>query len=256
MTSYCAFLEVNDWVTGGGTLVATSAASALPAAATQDPERTYVWRSLEQTADQVLTRDFGASRVVGYCAVANVRRQNGGALKLYQGGVGGSPSWNLVATFGDEDAETRMAVVTFAPLAARHWKLEWTNAVPATPDYAECGYVGLGSAFEPTRACIVPVPWMLIDPSVPRTSVDGQASFTTRTSFASGSLAFRSVSEADLTSFRSMRRSLGRKKPFFFSLDTGHTNQQWLMRFAGDLEITRRPVPGRYDVAFDWQEAL
>lgn len=255
--SFCRFLEVNVWRDLAGTLVATSEASALPASSTQNTDRRFVWRSLSQTADQVLTRDLGASTAIDYAAVANVRRQGGGILKLYQAGTGASPgAWTLVATFGTEDPETRISVVTFASVSARHWKLEWANGVPATPDYAECGYVGLGSAFEPSRACIVPVPWQLVDPSVGRASVDGQLSFTTRTSFAAGQLFFRAVDETDLGYFRSMRRSLGRKTPFFFSLDSSLGNQQWLMRFAGDLAVDRRPVPGRYDVSFDWQEAL
>lgn len=252
----CGFLGVNEWATGDGTLVASSEASALPASATQEAERTYVWRSLEQTADQYLIRDFGGDKTINFVAVANVRRHNFGPLKLWEGGSGVSPAWSLVATLPDEDPDVRMSSVVFSPVTARHWKLEWTNAVPAAPNYVECGYVGLGSTFEPSRACQVPLPWDLIDPSVARASVDGQQSYTPRTPFAAGEIAFTSVSEADLTSFRSIRRSLGRKTPFFFVLDSSHGYQQWLMRFAGDLEVTRRHVPGRYDVAFGWQEAL
>lgn len=252
----CGFLATNEWSAAGGSLTATSAAAGLPAAATQDTERTYVWRSLSQTADQVLTRDLGSSKAVTYCAAANVKRQGGGTLKLYQGGTGGSPgAWTLVATLPDQNANSRIGVATFASVSARHWKLEWANGVPATPDYAECGYIGLGLAFEPTRACQVPVPFTLVDPSIPQSSPDGQTSFTVRTPYATGTMAFKALSQADHDSFETMRLALGVRTPFFFSLDTGYTKQQWLMRFAGDLAFERRHVPGRYNLGFEWTEA-
>lgn len=255
MTSYCRFLEENEWSSAIGTLTATSAATALPVTASQSPERTYVWRSLSQTADQVLTRDLTAARPCDFIAVANVRRHNAGTLKLYQGGTGASPSWSLVATLPDEDEETRLAVATFESVAARHWKLVFENGNPGDADYAECGYVGLGAAFEPSRACVVPVAWTPVDPSIESASVDGQASYTSRTPYAEGDLLFKAIDEADLTAFRSLYRTVGRRIPFFFALDTSLGHQQWLMRCAGDLIIRRRPVPGRYDVSFSWREA-
>jgi len=253
----CRFLIDNVWVTAAGALSATSEASALLATSTQNKDRTNVWRSLSQTADQALTRDLGEAMAVDNVAVANVRRLNGGDLKLYEGGSGASAgSWNLVATLPDQDEDTRLAVSSFAATTARHWKLEWTNAEPSTADYAECGYVGLGEAFEPSRACVVPVQWEPNDPSIGRSSVDGQTSFTTRTGYSSGSLVFRALSEGDLTSFRALYRGFGRRAPFFFSLDTDLGNQQWLMRFAGELTVKRRHVPGRYDLSFNWLEHL
>ena len=251
----CLLLIDNEWSISAGTLVATSEAAAMPASLTQVPERTKPWRSLSQTADQVLTRDLGSGRAVTYVAVANVRLQNGGSLKVYQGGTGGAPAWSLVATFPAQDPDTRMAVCTFATITARHWKLEFVNGVPATPDYAECGYVGLGTAFSPTRACVVPVPWQPVDPSVKSSSVDGQQSYTTRTIYAAGAFLFRAINESDLTSFRSLYRSLGRKTPYFFSMDSSLGNQQWLMRIDSGLRVERRHVPGRYDLSYSWEEA-
>lgn len=253
--TFCHFLADNEWT--GATLTASSAASALPAAATQDTDRLYPWRSLSQTADQTLIADLGAAASIDFWAVANIKRQNSGAVKLYQGGSGGSPgAWSLVATLDAEDAETRLAVEVFAAVSARHWKVEWTNGNGAVADYAEAGYIGLGAAFTPSRACSTPVPWSPTDPSVARASVDGQESYTRRTSYAAGSLLFRSVSETDLDGFRSLYRTVGRRTPFFFALDADLGNQKWLMRLAGELEIRRRPVPGRYDVSIDWREAL
>jgi len=255
--TFCHFLETNLWSISSGTLTATSEASALPVEATQDTDRLYVWRSLTQTADQVLTRDLGAAYDVDFVAIANAKRQGGGTVKLYSGGTGGSPgAWSLVATIPAEDDETRVSCVSFASVNARHWKIEYANGVPAVADYAEAGYIGLGEAFTPSRACVLPVEWAPSDPSVGRSSVDGQQSYTRRSSFAVGGLAFKAVSESDLTAFRSLYRTVGRRVPIFFALDSSLANQQWLMRIAGDLTIARRHVPGYYDVSIDWTEAV
>ena len=250
---FCRFLQTNAWREGAGTLVATSEALALPAAATKDTDRTFVWRSLSQVGDQSLIRDLGVATAATFAGIANLKRQNGGDVELYEGGTGGSPSWNLVGAFPAQDDDTRLSTLFFDSISARHWKIQWTNGGAA--DYAEAGYIGLGTMFEPSRLCQVPIDWTPIDPSILRTSVDGQVSVTTRTRYAVGGLSFLSINESDLTTFRSMQRSLGRKTPFFFALDTGLSYFQWLMRFSSDPKYTRRHVPGRYNVEFDWEES-
>src|SRR5262245_34665461 len=105
----CAFLPVHEWSAAGGTLAATWAAAALPASARQDTERTYVWRSLSQAADQLLARDLGSAKAINYVATANVKRQGGGTLKLYEAGTGAGPgAWNLVTTLPAQNANSRI----------------------------------------------------------------------------------------------------------------------------------------------------
>lgn len=256
MANFSRFLWNNLWSGSSGSIAALSAASALPAAASQNPDRTYVYRSLSQTANQYLTRDLGSAQAVTALGVANVRLQNAGALKLYEGGSSASPGvYNLVATLPSQDADTRVATAAFGSVSARHWKLEWENGIPATPDYVELGFACLAAFFEPSRHPVLPLGLRRADPSVMRASVDGQQTWTQRTHFASGALVFNNAPEADLDTYRQMYRQLGRRTPFFFILDDSLGYQQWLLRFASDVDFTRKPVPGRYDVALAVEEA-
>jgi hypothetical protein len=253
--AFCRFAYDNRWPLSSGTLVASSAASGLPAAASQNPDRTYVWRSLNQTANETLTRDLGSSVACTVVAVANVRPKNAGAVKLYEGGTGSSPgSWNLVTTIAPQDQDTRVSIALFTA-TARHWRIEFENGVPAVADYAEVGYVFLGPSWEPTRHCVLPLNIQRPDPSVGRASVDGQESFTRRTKRYQGGFFFQNVNQGDFDTHLALERAVGRTTPFFFALDTSLGYQQWLMRLTSDLAVTRRTVPGRWDVSYQWKEA-
>lgn len=252
--SYCKSLVTNRWASG--TVTALTSASALPATNSQSPERTLVWRSESSVTGQYLLCDMGASYACDFLAVANLVRQNGEAVKLYEGGTGGSPgAYNLVATLPAQSDDTKISSIIFGSTSARHWKLEWTNTGAAA--YAEVGYVGLGAAVAFNMANATPsVTFERNDPSIESVSTDGQKSYTSRTKYYSGNLHFDFFLEADATLIHAIWNTVGKQTPFFFALDTDLLNQQWLMRMNSSVSWERRggatPI---YRVAFDWEEA-
>lgn len=249
----CRMLIGNLWATG--TVTASSEADALPATNSQTPERTRQWRSL-LGASQHLLCDLGSAQACDVIFLANLVRQNGGAVELYHGGSGASPgAYTLVATLPTQDAHTRLTSLPFASTAARHWKLQWTN--PGASASAEVGYVGLGAAVPLARSCEPAVDLDRVDPSTEQASPDGQKSYTVRTGFFFGSLAFSFLSKADADRFHDSWLVVQRQIPFFFALDTTILLQQWLMRFEGNLR-TRMDTGAQgvyYRVLFDWEEA-
>jgi hypothetical protein len=252
------FAPENLWSTEDGALTALSEASGLPAAASQSPDRTYIYRSLSQIANQTLIRDVGTNGQTLSCiGMANTKRMNEGTVRLYQGGNGASPgAWVSVVALPPEDSTTRVAYAFFTPVIARWWKLEWENFNDLIADYAEVGYVFLGAPNEFSRGVVVPVPIGRTDPSVARASVDGQESYVQRSGSFFGSFMHRNASEADLTAMRQIYLAVGRRTPIFAVLDSTIGWQAWLLRFASDVSHPRRSVPGRYDISYSWREAV
>jgi hypothetical protein len=250
------FLYDNVWADAGGTVAATSEASALSAAASQNPDRSYVWRSLSQVANQALTRDLGSSKAATCVAVANVKRQNAGTLKLQEAGIGAGPgAWNDVATIPVQDAHSRVSFAFFNSLSARHWRLLFLNGNGALADTAEVGYVHLGTYFEPTYNIMNPEIHRF-DPSVGRASVDGQSTFAQRSPFDYGDFNFDAMPEADLNSLQSIYHSVGNSTPFFVVLDTALPWMAWLLRFSSpvrSMPVSLAPIG--YDVGLSWTEA-
>lgn len=245
----------NFWMTG--TVTALSQVSSLPAIFTQTPERTQIYRSLSQTADQYLLLDAGSSRTFDFIALANVKLQNAGNIQLYSGGTGASPgAYSLVCTLGPYDLDTQMCSKLFTPVTARHWKILFINGSIGVADYVETGYVGLGAATIPDDGCVPEISYERIDPSVIQQSVDGQKSFTTRRGYFVGSVTYDFLLEADATKFHNAWRTVAKQIPFFFALDENIANQQWLIRFGEGLKFSRRgglvPI---YRISFDWEEA-
>lgn len=253
--SYCKALIANFW--SSGTVSALSETPALPASFSKSPERTAIYRSLSQTADQYLLCDFGSIQGVNFLAIANLKTQNNGSVELYEGGSGTTPgAYNLVCTLGAYNLETRLASAFFDTVTARHWKLLFINGDSLVSDYVETGYVGLGPAMAQTRDCEPEITFEKLDPSTLQQSVDGQKSFTSRTPYYMGSLSFDFVLEADRNLLDEAFRTVSKQIPFFFMLDTDISSQQWLLRFGESLRTTRRggEVP-IYRVSFDWEEA-
>lgn len=252
--AYCNILIPNLWESG--TVTGLTEAAGLPATNSQNPERTKVWRSNSSTTGQYLLCDLGTSQACDYAAIANLVRQNGEAVKLYEGGTGSSPgAYNLVATFPTESSDTRLTAVKFSTTSARHWKILWTNTGAAA--VAEAGYVGLGAVIAQTRLCTPTVDLAQIDPSVEQASVDGQKSYTSRTGYYAGTLNFDFMLEADRTLFSGAWRTVKRQLPFFLAIDTGIINMTWLMRYSGNLGWSTWNFGGtpRYRLSFEWEEA-
>lgn len=236
-------------------LTASSAASGLPVTAAINPDRTFVWRSAAAVTGQTIDLDLGSPQAVSAIAVANVKLIGTGVLELYHRGNAETPGTpELVATLPTQDPDRRLAFVFFAELTHRHWRLQWTNPT-AVSDYAEVGYLYLGTYLEPSVNISVPFDVAAVDPSIPGESLDGQATFTSRTNYAGGAFQFRDIAEADLTSLRALRRTVGVRTPFVMVLDEALAWTAWLARFASELRIGFGELAGRYHVSFDWKEA-
>ena len=238
---------------GAATLTASSEATALPVEASQDVDRSYIWRSLTETGTQEIDIDLGSVLAVTAAAVANVKLVGTGVLELYERGDGGSPgSATLVDTLSTQDGDRRTAYVHFGSESHRHWQLKWTNPTSAS-DYAELGFAFLGTYFEP--AVNVNPPRMAeSDPSVVRASVDGQRRTAARTRVLSGAWQWTDISAADRDSLAALWTSHGARIPLFATLDT---SLDWTTVFhylTANLEQPFKPVAGLYDFGLGWRE--
>jgi hypothetical protein len=243
----------NEWAKVASVIVASSAATALPAAHTQTQDRTQVWRSLSQTGVQTLDLDLGAVVAIPAVAVANVKLVGTGVLQLlHRGDVASPAAETLVATLPTQDRDTR---VTFAWVGQshRHWRLKWTNPTAAN-DYAEAGMVHLGGYLEPSINPVVPAQIPRVDPSVESVSVDGQVTFVRRTKFYSGRWQFQDVPEAHLDNFRAMFDALGVSGAFVQVLDDALAWTAHLARVSGALDVGFGRLSGRYTLGLGWQE--
>lgn len=247
------FLQPNLYT--GASLTASSEASALPVEASQNPDRSYVYRSANENGVQTIDIDLGAVTAVKSCAVANVKLVGSGDLELYERGDAGSPGTaNLVATLPAANSDRRSAVVFFAEESHRHWQLKWTNP-GADTDYAELGYCHLGSYLEPSINVSVPLPLEEIDPAVVRMSVDRQRAVSTRTRYTMGRFSWMDLPDSDRDDIRSMWGSHGVSAPFFAVLDTALAWTAWLVYMSENLSEQFNEIVNRYDVGFDWMEA-
>lgn len=245
------------------TVTASTAATSLPAAAAQNPDRSYPWRSTtSNTASgsspythSTLDIDLGSVQACSLLAVANPVVLTGGAIRLYERGDGSSPgSATLVATLPAMDAQSRVAFVTFTQQSHRHWRLEWTNPSGAT-GYAEAGYVYLGVPLEPSVNWIVPADGEIVDPSIATASVDGQTTITTRTAFTAQTLTLESVSEDDFDDLRTMYAAVGVRRNFFVVLDSTRAWTCQLIRFVSPLKYRWQEVDSLFTVSLDYEEA-
>lgn len=248
------FFADNLWTLAQGSIAATSAAPALPAAASQSGDRTYVWRGLSQLGDQSLTRDLGAARTISAAALANVRALNGGAVLFEQAGSGASPgAWVTVATMPTQDATRRVTWSVFEPFSARHVRFRFENPV-GVADFPEVGYAFVGVPLEPSLNVTVPMEWWDEDPSVIEKSVDGQATLTERTMYIGGECSFTALPQSDFDAFRLMYRSTGIRRPIFMVLDDVLPWSAPLMRLTSPIRHTWLENSQRYDVTFSWEE--
>lgn len=242
----------NFWPALTSTLTASSAAVGLPATNSQHQDRTKVWRSVQGTGTATLDVDLGSSLSPTCLCVANVKLVGAGALLLYTGATLGSET-TLVATMPAQDRDTRTSFAFFSATAGRYWRLKWTNPGSAS-DYAEIGFVHLGTYFEPTQNVMVPADVSRVDPSVTSESVDGQATFSRRTKVFRGAWLFQEVPEAQLDIYRANWDAAGVAGAFFQVLDTALPWTSWLSRQTGELGVKFNTMSGRYTVGVPWQE--
>jgi hypothetical protein len=250
--SRIAFLYTNRY--RSATLTASSSASALPAAASQNDDRSFVWRSLQQTGAQTIDIDFGSVLAVSAVALANVRLLGSGVVELYHRGDAGSPgAATLVATLPAMNAYTRTAFAFFSSASHRHWQFKWTNPTSAN-DYAELGYAFLGVEVEPAINVRVPADIRRIDPSVFGVSIGGQKTFALRTKRFMGEWTFDDVVEAQRAQIETLFDTVGASGAHFVVLDTALPWTCWLARLGDELRIGLAIVAGRYPISFPWQE--
>jgi hypothetical protein len=247
-------LYSNLWNATASTCTALSAANALPATASQNPDRTYPWRSLTQTADQWVKIDAASGITPTSCAIANPRLQNAGSLKLQRSDD--NAAWTDTGTFPAADADTRVTALFFSDGTHRYWRIYSTNGNPGVADYAETGYVHLGTYLEPTAKPQAPFDIRHTDPSVMRASEDGQVTFAARTRYAAGTIDCF-MAQTDLDNLRTVYRTVGLRTPFFLVFDTSATWLHLLARFTGDWSKALRGTVsgGLHVVSIGWEEA-
>lgn len=248
-------LQANRYDAVATTLTASSSATALPVATSQNPDRTAVWRSATATSVQTIDIDLGSVLPVSAVAVANVRLLGAGALELRERGDSGSPGTaTTVVTLPAQDRDTRTAFAFFTEASHRHWQLRWTNPTSAS-DYAELGVAFLGVPTELGRNVRVPADVKRVDPSVVSTSVDGQQTRAARTKFYAGAWAFEDITEAQLDDLRTLFDALGAGGAHFAVLDAAIEWTCWYQRITGELGASFNAGPGLFNAAFGWEEA-
>lgn len=254
MPSRIAFLATNHYTAAATVLAASSAVSALPVGASQNEDRSYVWRSATATGAQTIDIDLGSVRAVSVVALANVALLGTGVVEFYhRGDAGAAGVTDLVATLPAANTYTRTTFAFFASQSHRHWQLKWTNPTAAS-DYAELGYAFLGVEVEPTVNVLTPATLGRQDPAVGAASVDGQKTFATRTKYFAGAWEFDHVAEAQLGDLYSLFDALGAAGAHFVVLDTDLAWTCWYARLVGQLGVRLELAPGRYSVSFPWEE--
>lgn len=245
----------NQWPSLAGSLTASSAVAALPASGTQNPDRSLVWRSNAGTGVHTLDRDFGGLVSISAVAVANLRLIAGGALEVSHRGDAGSPGAETVlATITGQDRDTRAAAAFWSAQSHRHWRLKWTNP-GAVNEFAEVGYVHLGTYYEVPVNPSVPLEIRRVDPSLVSVSTDGQRSTARRSKYYAGSWVFRNVLDAQLDEMRAIFESSGVGSPFFQVLDTSRSWWTWLAYQAPELGVGLGEIDTRFGAGLAWEEA-
>jgi hypothetical protein len=249
-----AFLYNNRYTAAATVLTASSEVSALPVAASQNEDRSYVWQSVTGTGAATIAIDLGSVLPVSAIALANVKLIGAGVLNLYQCGDAGSPGGaTLVATLPTQHARRRTTFAFFASQSHRHWQLEWTNPGGAS-DYAQLGFAFLGVEVEPTVNVRVPADVERVDPSVGTASVDGQLTYAQRTKYCYGVWEWDEVGEAQKEQLEDMFEAIGASGAHFVVLDTALAWTCWYARLAGELATPLAMLAGRYSPRIAWKE--
>lgn len=249
------FLFDNRYAAAGTALTPSSTSSSLPAAASQNPDRNYIFRSGTVSVAVTLDIDLGSVQAITACAVANLRIFAGGALELYHRGDGGAPgAATLVATLPAENATRRTAHVTFASQSHRHWQLKWTN--PGTvSSYVELGYAFLGTYLEPSVNYTAPSESPIGNDSTITRAPSGGRSVVQWPWFDSRELVFTYLPTADVVTLETMARTIGLGTPMFVVLDDTLAWTTLLAFLAGSLGRREEDTYGRWTLTVPIEEA-
>jgi hypothetical protein len=248
------YLYANRYAEATTVLTASSESSALPVKASQNPDRSYVFRSGTVGVAVTVEADLGAVRNINAIAAANVRLFTGGVLEVYQRGTGATAGAAvLVATMPAQDALRRTTFAFVSTVSARHWQFKFTNP-GLVSGYVEMGYAFLGEAFQPSVNVRVPLDTQVIDPSVIERSVDGQKSTTFRTNYDAGNMELFFVPTADAEAFATMQSVVGVRLPFFMVLDDTLSWTAWLAAFTTPIGRKFEEAVARYTVTYGWEE--
>jgi hypothetical protein len=244
---------VNRYDVTATSLTATTAATALPVSATQNPDRSHIWRSTTNVSEDAIDIDLGSVLATTMIAVANVRLKSGGLLKLQERGDAATPgAASDVVTLPTEDAGTRVAIATVGE-NHRHWRLLWTNP-GAVSDFAELGYAYLGTPTTPPKNPSLPVAWDLVDPSVRQQSLDGQVTSTQRSQFRAGTFRWAGLARADRDAIvETIYGAHGSHAPIFVEVQDNPTWEAILLRFGQDARTNLIAV-AKHAVEVGWEE--
>lgn len=245
---------VNRWK--AGTVSASSSVAGLPAAATQSPDRRYVWRSNASTGVATLDCDFGAAQTISMVALANVKllTAGGGAVRLNTRGTGGAPgATSVLVTLGAQDPTTLATSGFFSPTSVRHAQIEFTNP-GAVSDYAEVGFAFVGAYVEPALNVLPGWNMDREDPSTSRVSVNRQKQFATLDKFYSGRWSWDGAKFADWDLFRALYDTVGTSTELAFVLSTTVAWTTWFARLSGPLAARPSLARQRAEVSLPWEE--
>ena len=241
----------NLWSAAASIVTASSAVVSLPPAATQNTQRTSVWRSTLESAPAIqvdLANTLDATRV----ALADFRVVQGtlSTLKL-QWSADGSSGWTDAATLPTVDAEAHTQYAAFGTLTKRYWRLLATPT--AGTIQIEIGYIFLGTiTLAPTKDPLVPLGLGLVDDSVVTLAIAGQESVAQRPTYLSGSLFFRNATTADRLGVNTLVRS--QTGPTFLVVTPSVTWTTLLVNFHGGVLVESRN-PSRHNLEVPFTEA-
>jgi hypothetical protein len=245
------FFNNNLWPSAAVT--ASSAVASLPATATQNTQRTGVWRSNAEAAP-TLNADLGSSKAVTGGALVNVRIVSGtlSTIKL-QWSNDGATGWTDFATLSTIDTESLVGYGFAASATKRYWRFLFTPTSGTIQ--VEVGIAVVGTYLETSVNVTAPNPLQLNDPSVVSRAIDGQRSTSLRTLFMSSTWDFRDLPEADALALRLMYRSFGQGTPHVVVLDTTRSWMAWCAFFTETYGNEAADRPGRYNLRIGWEEA-
>ncbi len=245
----------NFWSAAPTLLSAFSETLRLPPAASANPDRKYVYRSLMQTSGQWLQADLGTTQTVSAIAVADLKTQNAGTVTLQEGGALGT-TWNDVLVLPDADPDTKVTFGFFDPTSARFWRLLSVNGNGSVADTFEVGVVHLGGSFEPARSVKRGLAVPVDDPSTVTLSVGRQATATGREQYVAGSFEWDHMTLEDLRSLDALYRAVGIRRPLFVIVDEDLAWTAWYLRLTGPIGRTFEEDTYLYSVTVPWEESL
>jgi len=257
--AHSRFLWNNLYAAPATTLVASSATTPLPIGASQNPDRTYVWRSASVAADVTIDIDLGSVQAVTCWALVNVVVTGACTeVRLYQRGDAGSAGAStLVDTLTlatDYHATRKTGARFFASQSHRHWQIRFQrNSGSIT---AEMGYAFVGPYYEPGRPVIPPITAPISQPSVVQRAPSGGRDVISRPMFDRLMLRWPALTEADLVLMETMVRTVGVGTPLLFVLNTNRLWTCW-MSFVMTGDVGREVIKGnQYNVSLDLEEAV